>query len=644
MMPHSSAPRGLIITADDFGLHESINEAVERAHHEGVLTAASLMVGAPAAADAVNRVRRMPRLRVGLHVVLADGPAVLPRGRIPDLVDSAGRFGDRMVRDGIRFFFLPHVRRQLKAEITAQFALFRTFGLTLDHVNAHRHFHLHPTVLSHILSIRNPLGVHAIRLPAEEDAPVFLRPWLAIMRRRLDRAGIAHNDRIVGLQHSGRMDEAALLAALRCLSRGVTEIYLHPATRCGITTSMDSYRHTDELAALLSPRVRAALEQLGIRRGGFADFWPARTILMRLSLSTTIAGLLGLAVMMGLIVHEGYDLILQTLAHGGWGLLWIIPFHMLPLMLDAESWWVLLRPRDPAGYATRPFLVWIAAVREAVSRLLPVASIGGELVGIRLAMQRPLNGAAVGASVIIEVLLTLINQYLFTAIGMVLLITTIQKTPVVDSLLWGMVVSLPVPILLTFLLRYCSPFTRIAGLIERMLGTRHRLASLLGHAGNLDEEIREPVPASQPAVDGSGLATRGHAYRVLRDLAHTRTFRPVDHGLECHHPGEPVAHHPSSGVLCSGCPGRAGSGADGDRQSDWPTRRRRHCIVVGQTLSRNRHGTTGSGLLAVGRNSPHSPDCGNRRVSLLIFQMANPYPPKRLIASCSESMRHQFPN
>ena len=105
---------------------------------------------------------------------------------------------------------------------------------------------------------------------------MFLRPWLAAMRRRLDRAGIAHNDWICGISQSGAMDEAALLAALSRLSGGVTEIYLHPATQDGIAHSMASYRPTNELAALLSPRVRAAMDRLDVRRGSFADFWPAR--------------------------------------------------------------------------------------------------------------------------------------------------------------------------------------------------------------------------------------------------------------------------------------------------------------------------------------------------------------------------------
>jgi hopanoid biosynthesis associated protein HpnK len=274
-MPKPSGPRGLIVTADDFGLHEAVNEAVERAHWDGVLTTASLMVGAPAAADAIARAKRMPKLHVGLHIVLADGPAVLSQAQIPDLVDADGRFGDAMARDGFRFFFLPRVRRQLAREIEAQFALFQASGLTLDHVNAHKHFHLHPTVLSLILAARRRFPFHAMRLPLSVDPPMFLRPWLALMRRRLDRAGVAHNDRICGLEQSGAMDERTLLAALARLPAGVTEIYSHPATQEGITPSMASYRPVDEFAALMSPRVRKAMDDLGVTRGGFSDFWPA---------------------------------------------------------------------------------------------------------------------------------------------------------------------------------------------------------------------------------------------------------------------------------------------------------------------------------------------------------------------------------
>ena len=277
-IPHpDSRPKGLIFTADDFGLHPAVNEAVELAHRDGVLDAASLMVGAPAAADAVARARRLPSLRVGLHLVLADGAAVLPREQIPALLNAHGCFGDDMASDGVRFFFLPHVRRQLEAEIRAQFEAFTATGLVLDHVNAHKHFHLHPTVLSMMLRIGRDYGLRAVRLPAEAGAPALLRPWLRLLASRLDAAGIAHNDQVVGIRSSGAMDEDTVLQALQGLPGGVTEIYLHPATVSGaaIAPSMPDYRHADELAALLSPKVRAAAAALDVRRGGFADQFAA---------------------------------------------------------------------------------------------------------------------------------------------------------------------------------------------------------------------------------------------------------------------------------------------------------------------------------------------------------------------------------
>ncbi len=281
--------RFLVVTADDFGLHQAVNEAVEQAARAGTLTAASLMVAAPAAADAVRRARALPQLNVGLHLTLADGRAQLPPDEIPRLVDPSGRFGNRLVLDGWRYFALPAVRRQLRAEIRAQFAAFARTGLALDHVNAHKHLHLHPTVLAMLLEIGAEFGMPAVRVPAEPPrlarrvsgnaglgarfGALGLAPWLFLMRRRLRAAGVAHNDHVFGIAASGSMVESRLLALLADLPPGATEIYLHPATRSGeaIAPSMRGYRHTDELAGLLSPRVRDALAATGAARGGFRD-------------------------------------------------------------------------------------------------------------------------------------------------------------------------------------------------------------------------------------------------------------------------------------------------------------------------------------------------------------------------------------
>lgn len=270
---HAASRNGIIVTADDFGLHMAVNEAVELAYRNGVLKSASLMVAAPAAGDAIDRARNLPELAVGLHLVLADGQAALPSALIPDLVNARGRFSDHMALNGFRFFSLPKVRRQLASEIRAQFDAFAATGLTLDHVNAHKHFHLHPTVLSLILKIGTDYGLRAVRVPSEPGVAPWLRFWILAMRRKLDEHGILYNDYVFGIAQSGSMDEAAWLDILSKLpEEGLTEIYGHPATQVNLTQSMHHYRHTEELKALLSPRVRAEIERRGLRQGGYLAF------------------------------------------------------------------------------------------------------------------------------------------------------------------------------------------------------------------------------------------------------------------------------------------------------------------------------------------------------------------------------------
>src|SRR3954454_3842581 len=157
----------LIVTADDFGREAAVNEAVEEAHRNGILSTASLMVAAPAAADAVARARRLPGLRVGLHLVLVDGAPALAAAAVPALVGGNGEFEPNMVRAGIRFAVSPGARRQLAAEIRAQFEGFRATGLALEHVNGHKHFPLPPTIGRLILEIGRDYGLRAVRLPAE---------------------------------------------------------------------------------------------------------------------------------------------------------------------------------------------------------------------------------------------------------------------------------------------------------------------------------------------------------------------------------------------------------------------------------------------------------------------------------------------
>jgi hopanoid biosynthesis associated protein HpnK len=277
--------RGLIVTSDDFGADLAVNEAVEMAHSQGVLTAASLMVAAPAAADAVARAHRLPTLRVGLHLTLTEAQSALPPDRLDRLVGPDGRFSENMAAAGAVMFFSPRARRQLADEITAQFEAFQATGLTLDHVNAHKHFHLHPTIAGLMIRIGARFGLRAVRVPNEpaailrrvEPSPTrtsdrLFAAMAAWTRRRFAAAGIATPDQVFGLRWSGAMTPPRLEGLIAALPPGLSEIYLHPATADLFPGAASGYRYRDELAALVDPGVKAAATRSDLRRGGFGDF------------------------------------------------------------------------------------------------------------------------------------------------------------------------------------------------------------------------------------------------------------------------------------------------------------------------------------------------------------------------------------
>ncbi|HJT22709.1 MAG TPA: hopanoid biosynthesis-associated protein HpnK [Nitrospira sp.] len=279
----------LIVTGDDFGLAVPVNEAIEEAHRSGILTSASLMVGAAAAKDAVARAKRLGSLNVGLHLVLTDGRALLPKRSIPDLVNEDGEFLPDPFRAGVKYFFQSNVSRQLEVEIRAQFQAFRETGLALDHVNGHNHLHLHPTVLGLILRVGREFGLRAMRLPYEPLLPswrasgqgfvrklagwLLIYPWVALLRARLKRAGIRCNDYVFGLSDSGHLHRKLLLSLLQELPQGVTEIYCHPSTRrCEeLDRAMPGYLYEQEFEAFTSQVVKEAVATSGLKRVSFSE-------------------------------------------------------------------------------------------------------------------------------------------------------------------------------------------------------------------------------------------------------------------------------------------------------------------------------------------------------------------------------------
>jgi len=279
----------LIVTADDFGAAREVNDAVEAAHRSGILTAASLMVAAPEAADAVLRARRMPSLRVGLHLVLVEGRPALPASEVPHLVDGNGAFRSDMAALGAVMAFNGAARRELAAEITAQFEAFRATGLSLDHCNAHKHFHLHPLIGRLMVKIGRRFGLRAARVPLEprqvlrkiepqtpQTSAWLTAPFARLLRGRVRAAGLVAPDHVFGLQWSGQMTRVRLAGLIGNLPEGLSEIYLHPATG-PFAGAARGYRYREELDALIAPEIVAASRDSGLRLGGFSDFLAPET-------------------------------------------------------------------------------------------------------------------------------------------------------------------------------------------------------------------------------------------------------------------------------------------------------------------------------------------------------------------------------
>jgi hopanoid biosynthesis associated protein HpnK len=273
----SSEPRRLIVNADDFGLSASVNQAVIRAHRDGILTTASLMVNEPGCAEAVKLAKENPKLGVGLHLTLLFGHSALSPEKIPGLVNSRGEFIGNSVQVGMKYFFKRSLREQLRAEIHAQFEKFRAAGLPLDHVNGHLHLHLHPVIFKILMEDSEALGIRHLRLARDclacsrrmsrghwlyriSTAVIF--EWLSNRARKtLGQKKIRHAQITFGLLQDSRVDEEYVLKLLPELPDGDSELYSHP--------SLDKFKH--EFDALVSPRVREQVEKLGIQLIRYQD-------------------------------------------------------------------------------------------------------------------------------------------------------------------------------------------------------------------------------------------------------------------------------------------------------------------------------------------------------------------------------------
>ena len=205
-----------------------------------------------------------------------------------------------------------------------------------------------------------------------------------------------------------------------------------------------------------------------------------------LKLAAYASGVLGISLLTVLVVRSDFAAMWRTLRSAGADLLWLVPYRLVYFLLYALGWRSLLRPYDPQRRAGLGFLLWVTSVREAIDRLLPVASVGGGFAGVRLVGWRCIPTAAAAATVATEVVLTMFALYMMCASGLYLLIRVGASQQTYQDVLVALVLGLPVPVVSALLLRSGAVFGRLESFLRPMVG----VTALSDGAAALDRELR----------------------------------------------------------------------------------------------------------------------------------------------------------
>lgn len=273
--------RRAIINADDLGMSRGITDGIIRAHLEGVLTSASLMVNQPASEYALAQLQRAPRLGVGIHLNLCEGPPLLAASQVPSLVTHEGRFLPRKVM--IRKLWCWQVSpREIEAEFRAQIGWMKERGITPTHADSHYHLHMYPAAVKPFCRALASTGIRCARASHHRHWPrdggiagayggSVLRRWLVMAYRDLLQ-GVAFRNLLCPpcfpvphRRYWGRPDllSDAWRFAIENLLPGTQEIVCHPGLYQSGFSENDDIRgqREAELQILIDPQLRRLIER-----------------------------------------------------------------------------------------------------------------------------------------------------------------------------------------------------------------------------------------------------------------------------------------------------------------------------------------------------------------------------------------------
>ena len=286
-----TVPRQLVVNADDLGLTVGVNDGIFDAHDLGILTSASLFANAPATNDAIRRAGSHRSLAIGAHLALVDGAPTLPPQQVPTLVVDDGRF-----RRSWKPFIVACLQRrvslaEVELELTAQIARLQRSGVTLTHLDAHKHVHAYPPVFAIVARLAARFGIPVVRVPYEQWSPTLVQAGDRAVRRTAYRQALLNaamwpwarrnyltaasfelrTPQFIGRIHTGVLNRSTLRTMLHAARHGVTELMVHPGyvddallrTR---TRLRESREHEVELLCSMETRALLVGERIDLVR------------------------------------------------------------------------------------------------------------------------------------------------------------------------------------------------------------------------------------------------------------------------------------------------------------------------------------------------------------------------------------------
>ena len=277
--------RALIVNGDDFGLTQGVNAGILDAHLHGILTSTSLFANRPATDDAITIARQTPTLGVGCHLTLVDGVPVLPSAELPTLAPGGafratwGRFLAASLAGRIEL-------QEIERELSAQIERLRDSGITLTHLDSHKHVHAYPPVFEIVARLAARLTIPVVRVPYERPALALvarfagtrgprkqalenlaLAAWAERDRRLLTRHGLPPAPRFLGRVLTGFFTRHRFHALLNAVPDGVNELMTHPGYVDTALKRMPTRlrtERTDEVRLLMASEIRETIRRAGI--------------------------------------------------------------------------------------------------------------------------------------------------------------------------------------------------------------------------------------------------------------------------------------------------------------------------------------------------------------------------------------------